>query len=391
MSFTEKYVSSLASGGGSGDSEGDPWTIDEAAAGVVPGTWVNVKDDGIYNRPLGSALQLSVHGSDAAPIVWEGYLTTPHDKASRFRIRGTGLQFQYNMAILANHNHVIRADCEKSDLNDVFVVGNSARGFCVVDCVFNNTSGGAAGAASTSNTTQGAFIGNYLRTAGSKPCFTSSPSGSPVMFCRNVCLSAGALAANSSAVTLSIYRNHVISDNLIIVKGTNAGTACVRITAPAWSQMDIHHITGNTLVGGQYGVYVNATTGQSARSAACLFVANNLISSLTAGVANGGAALYPTGLAVYGNAVYAPTAFDVGDIPTNDNIILSSDPFVDAVGGDYTLNDVAGGGAAVKGASFPRSQFISTGSTYRSIGAFEFEPATGGGGVSFVPHPLGRF
>lgn len=391
MAFTEKFVSSLASGSGTGNSEGDPWTIDQAASGVTPGTWVNVKDDGIYNRSSGNPLLLSVAGNDTYPIVWEGYLTAPHDAASRFRIRGPGAAFSHNMAITSNHNHVIRADCEKSDLNNVFGVSNS-RGFALVDCVFNNTNTGAASAVALSNTTQGGILGCYLRTAGTGSVLTQSLGAGPVCITRNVFVSAGSLTANATAISMNGFRNHSITDNLIIIKGTNAGTAAVRITVPAWNQMDIVHVTGNTIVGGQYGVYVNATGGQSTRTTSCMFVVNNLISTLTAGVANAGAATFPTGMYCYGNAVYAPTAFDVGDIPVNDNVILAADPFENIAADDYRLNDVANGGALVRGAAFPRSQFISALSHARSIGAFEYLASSGGGGgPGIIPHPLGRF
>ncbi len=77
MAITERYVSSLAAGGGDG-SVGSPWTIVEAAANVAVNERINVKADGTYT--LTSTLDTGqVVGTTADPIYWRGYKTTIGD------------------------------------------------------------------------------------------------------------------------------------------------------------------------------------------------------------------------------------------------------------------------------------------------------------------------
>ena len=73
--FTERYVTSAASGGGVG-TEGDPWTVAEAASSGVAGDRINVQSDSGYT--LGSTT-LSSPGTAAALLVWRGYDTVIGD------------------------------------------------------------------------------------------------------------------------------------------------------------------------------------------------------------------------------------------------------------------------------------------------------------------------
>jgi hypothetical protein len=70
MAITERYVSSLAAGGGDG-SVGSPWTLVEAAAAAVAGDRVNIKADGTYT--LGADLTLPSGTWNVGTIVFDGY------------------------------------------------------------------------------------------------------------------------------------------------------------------------------------------------------------------------------------------------------------------------------------------------------------------------------
>lgn len=75
------YVTQAAAGGGAG-TIGDPFTLAEARAAVVAGDKVFIKADADYTTQdgaSGSILHLSVTGTYANPITWEGYTTTPGD------------------------------------------------------------------------------------------------------------------------------------------------------------------------------------------------------------------------------------------------------------------------------------------------------------------------
>ncbi len=86
---------------------------------------------------------------------------------------------------------------------------------------------------------------------------------------------------------------------------------------------------------------------------------------------------------------YNNTSADTGNYstynPSATTTVLASDPFVDAAGGNFTLNDTAGGGALLRGAAWPNGF---TGLPYtndsRDIGAAQ-SAGTGGGGGLIIP------
>ncbi len=75
MAFAERYVTAAAGGGGDGSS-GDPWTLAEAGAAAVAGDRVNIAAD---TYVLAASFSPSNDGTNALPIVWRGFTTTPGD------------------------------------------------------------------------------------------------------------------------------------------------------------------------------------------------------------------------------------------------------------------------------------------------------------------------
>ncbi len=68
-----------------------------------------------------------------------------------------------------------------------------------------------------------------------------------------------------------------------------------------------------------------------------------------------------------------------------DFITLSADPFTNAAGGDFSLNDTVGGGASLRGIAMSYGAFT-TSTSYEDIGAAQhLETAGGGGGDDVVP------
>lgn len=65
-------------------------------------------------------------------------------------------------------------------------------------------------------------------------------------------------------------------------------------------------------------------------------------------------------------------------------VTLSADPFVDAAGGNFALNNTAGGGAACRAAGFPGAFPGGTTTGYLDIGAVQHQDSAGSGGGGTV-------
>lgn len=81
MAWTERYVDASASGGGTGTSTSDPWTLVEAWNNSTGGMKVNIKAG---NYTISSNLDRNLGGTDSSPIWWSGYKTTPGDSDEIF-------------------------------------------------------------------------------------------------------------------------------------------------------------------------------------------------------------------------------------------------------------------------------------------------------------------
>lgn len=77
MAYTERYVTSAASGGGDGSS-GNPWTLGEAFSNAAGGDRVNIQSDGAYTTNSTDGRSTSA-GTKTSPIVWRGYNSTIGD------------------------------------------------------------------------------------------------------------------------------------------------------------------------------------------------------------------------------------------------------------------------------------------------------------------------
>lgn len=134
----ERYVTTDASGGGDG-TEGDPWTIVEAAANAAPGDRINVKA-GTYT--LSEALKPLQDGTRENPVIWRGYTSTIGDATGPAAV----------LDINNNDDHVVYDFREFHFFSFLEATGNAAyaggNGFAVLGagngcyrCLARNTGG----------------------------------------------------------------------------------------------------------------------------------------------------------------------------------------------------------------------------------------------------------
>ncbi len=90
------------------------------------------------------------------------------------------------------------------------------------------------------------------------------------------------------------------------------------------------------------------------------------------------------------NAFYSNTSGARNLLPASPNdVTLSGNPFTNPSGGDFTLNNTAGAGAACRNAGFPGA-LLYGGTGYLDIGALRHQdPAGGGSGINRAAYPSG--
>jgi hypothetical protein len=69
------------------------------------------------------------------------------------------------------------------------------------------------------------------------------------------------------------------------------------------------------------------------------------------------------------------------------DVVLTGDPFTNAAGGDFSLNNTAGAGAALRALGFPGVFPLGLTTGYPDIGAAQHQDAGGGGGGGLLTHP----
>lgn len=149
-------------------------------------------------------------------------------------------------------------------------------------------------------------------------------------------------------------------DNSTVAENTGDG-----IDVPANSSTTVLEISNNIIYGNS-GEGLDQNDEQSIVEAVTLLFQNNAWGSNTGGN-------------------YSGISAGVGDVT------LSADPFTNAGSRDFSLNNTAGGGAAVRELAFPTS-FGSTTTSYRDIGASQHQDTGGGSSsVKFAPGWAGSF
>lgn len=279
MAITERYVSSLAGGGGSGTS-GSPWTLSEAIAAAAAGDRINIKADGTYSR--GASDTFSAAGTATSPIVWRGYKTVIGDATSARLSGGAidttnmpsisyGSTFQLNntgalnvfeglnisgtrsgavMSLGGSESTIINCKVANSSTNAaaIAIAHTGIRSRVLNNDVTVGASGGTSGI--SSNATSGIIMNNRVKCAGAAGITfrsTSLVAGNTVYECGT-----DGLVMDTATGTPQIINNTVYGcggDGIDILSTTTG----------------IQYIVGNHLTdNGGYGINFNGTSGPCA-------------------------------------------------------------------------------------------------------------------------------
>ena len=336
-----------------------------------------IKDTGVLSVGVTIALTDAVTPTSAAPPNrLEGYTTTRGD-GGRPTIRATAGSFTVISAASTVNGWYLRdliVDCDLqtscsgiqlasySLLDRVKVMDFTANG---VNIIFDNPytiirrteiTGGASGctASINNNGSNGSiFEWNYIHT--------------------NACTAIAITNSRRGFVLNNIIANNSGGSSIGIQIGTSVGVIAY----------------GNTVYNsGSHGIQTSNTImdGTSIRN-------NLLVDNGGYGLANSvaGTAAWPQydGNAYYSNTSGTRQNIDdtggtnpingVGTYANVFDVILSADPFTNAAGGDFTLNNTAGGGAALRGTGVPGTFPGTGGIGYLTFGALTPDPSAAGG------------
>lgn len=370
MALTERYVSSLAGGGGDG-SIGSPWTLAEAVSNAAAGDRINIKADGTYT----GGITLANNGTSTNPIHWRGYTTTIGDggKATIHKTNGTTL------TITADYNVIesLNVTCLPQSNSQGSIYLNGATGAVVLYCRAH-IDNGAYGTYSSSPLYQsaseiigifgsefiiendiydrcecvslnyhGRFIGNKVVGRSGFARWRSQVIAFNIFDCDGKGASVGGVSINNDSVNCCFMNNTVYN-------AAGNGVTLNYIPAGNTSFVVINNVIYTC---GGYGIDNDDTDTN-------VLVMNNAIGNCTSGNLNLGANAYEYG-----------------------NIALTGNPFTDPGNGDFSLNNTASAGAACRAAGFPADLgLIGSQNNWLDLGALQAQPSAGGGGGLLV-HP----
>jgi hypothetical protein len=343
MPYTERYCRADAAGSGNGTTDTNSgangaWTLAEAIANATAGMRVNIKS-GTYS--LGASITLP-NGATENPIVWQGFQSALGDLEDVGRATPTASLTTTNFPLI-NGGTSWRVTCGTFNAlknlriatraNTETVVGSASSNFW--RCVFENTNANGSAAAALSignNYTAAVDCDMSIATSGGSASAVTAGRGS-IIGCR-IWNSSTIVSTQQGISATELHQ--AISGNLIFNIGIaiTTGSFSSNVIFNSWHNV----VTGIFVNGGFNGVIANNVgwqhSGFAVRGTASsgnFLIYNNAFGSHTSGRLDG---------ATLGTVIDEMSP-----------ILLTENPFTNSGGGDYTLNNSAGGGALCRNAS----------------------------------------
>ncbi len=239
MAITERYVSSLAGGGGSGTS-GSPWTLSEAISSAAAGDRINIKADGTYTR--GASDTFGTAGTATSPIVWRGYTTTIGD-ATTARSSGGAIDTTNMPTISYSATYQLNNTGANNVFESINFTGNRSGAVvtvagsdsCIINCKVANSSTNASAKGVDITSTRGSVVNSDVSIGASGgTCAIDVANGTN---CRVI----GCRVTATGSVGIRCASNAIIVGNTIYTCGTNG----IYMNASTGTPV----IAGNTIYG----------------------------------------------------------------------------------------------------------------------------------------------
>ena len=362
MAFTERYVTTSATGFGGGTSESDSWSIDQAYAGQSAGTRINVQS-GTYN--IASTLQANISGTATSPIVWRGYKTTPGDldgKPTSTAVPGTDcplLSVTGGSVYLKNDGDHQRLENMAYEADDTYPAYVATKYSMWRNCQWSYTGTGSAAAMSGLYSSFCTFIGCSFR--------VTNASGT-----------GNALETGHNTFIGCFFERAAQNQQIIYATGNLTLLNCILDTG---SKALYTNGSGTTITLAGNTIYNISGDGFALRDGQTMTVLNNLfhtVGDCVTGLASSYSGLLPI---VMNNSYYNISGSQMGtpihaDTGQQFAITESSDPLEDPSNNDFSLKD----GASSIGAAYPYQFIAADQRQYKDVGAGQRDGGSGGGG-----------
>lgn len=344
MAFTERYVTATASGGGDGSS-GNPWTLAESFANYAAGDRINIKA-GTYTTT--STFNTPTSGTATSPVVWRGYKTTIGDMdntPTSQRVSGTDIpKITGTNYFVLNTNYTgyftFQNISFEFDISGTIIYANNCTLMTLVRCRLINSN--SSGICTYSRYSALRIYDCYLHNSSTTNFThrTESLGGSSVQIFNTV-ISGGSIGMSGTASSCigCIFKNQ-----------TSAAIDTSNYSSGIISKSTFYNSGGDFIRNGsgQSGTYVTD----------CVF---DTCSGYALNLANSNYVLIGCG---FFDSSFGSGRINQSDGNEDNNLTLTSSPFVDAAGGDLTIKKTS--------LAYQRNFFFENDQTsYADIGAIQ--------------------